>query len=331
MMDEATMITKRKDTKLRFYNRVRFKISAVLTIVVIPLLWWVAIQLANSESATIERLVIDQGRTAALAGAQAYALVLEMGIDSGDLKLEDLLDPKYEEIHYNIAVDHPRYHTKFDGYTDTHGIQLLQDKILDSSPNFIYASGMDHLGYVPTPHARYSQDPTGDPVKDAAVSRKKQKYQGAEQLNAAGFLANKLEPTLVQMYMRVPGGKTWDVAAEIRVKEQHFGAFRVGVRADQIATHQERFLQQVVFSFGFIMLSLILLTFGMVWYVLRPLETLTQAAFNFSTGAGVEELDEPIRPTSRDEIGMMATALNRVRISLRAAMVRIDLPRPMKE
>jgi HAMP domain-containing protein len=53
---------------------------------------------------------------------------------------------------------------------------------------------------------------------------------------------------------------------------------------------------------------------------MRPLEHLTSVANQISTGEG---LDQPIKPTTSDEIGQMAKSLNRLRASLQAAMGRL--------
>ncbi len=323
MFEKSTMIP-----TVTFYQRLGSRISLWLTAFVIPAVLFTAFKISDFETAKIEELVLEKGKTVALTGAQSYARILEAGIASGELKLADLLDPKYEEIKYPhitppLKLDYKRYHTQFDTYTDSHGIQELQDAILNSSPDYIFASGMDHLGYVPTPHKAYSDDPVGDPKIDGAKSRKKRKYEGATFAAAAGFLGDDNNPVLVQLYNRTPGGRTWDIAAPISVQGKHFGAFRVGVRFDRIDEHQSRFKKQLIFWFGVFGIAMIAITWFLLWLKMRPLEHLTKLATLYSTSEDAGGLAQPITTVRDDEIGGMARALNRLRVSLKAAMERI--------
>lgn len=216
-----------------------------------------------------------------------------------------------------IRVERRRYHTKFDGYTDTHGIQQIEDAILGSSSGFLYASGIDRRGYVPTPHRKYAEPPTGDVAHDRAVSRAKRKYDEPEQLAAAGYIGE--EPTIVLDYHRDTGEAIWDVVAPISVHGKHWGAFRVGVVRDQLDVRTA----DLVFALGRVLALAVLLLGVAIFFAthraIRPLRHLACTATLLSTTHDGAELERPIQVTSSDEVGQMARALERLRHSLRIA------------
>lgn len=290
------------------------KISLQLVALAIPLLSVAVWRATVDERTAVEEMLLDRGRVAALSGAAAYSAVLESGVDSGALTLADLLDPHYEEIQFPVPVEDKRYHTKFDHYTDTHGIQQIEDAVLASSREFIYASGIDVRGYVPTPHKKYAEEPTGDLVRDRAVSRAKRKYDQPLHLAAAGYLGN--EPTLVQDYHRDTGELVWDVAAPIYVKGKHFGAFRVGVVRGRVDVLTRALAIELARVLAVAVLLMGLAVFWVTRKSLHPLRELAVSAVSLSTTDDGSELRRKIRVTSSDEVGRIAKALDRMRLSM---------------
>jgi HAMP domain-containing protein len=65
-------------------------------------------------------------------------------------------------------------------------------------------------------------------------------------------------------------------------------------------------------------------TIGTMFFVvrraMRPIVTLTTVAEQISLG---EELDTPIKSESGDEIGLLTKAIDRLRVSMKAAMSRL--------
>lgn len=319
------------------------KMSLRLIAVAIPLLsiavWRASLDAAADEREAATELLVDRGRVAAVAGAAAYSSILESGIDAKEFTLEDLLHPDYSEISFvgvppcpkgaagmtpaPRCVEHKRYHTKYDGYTDSHGIQRIEDAILASSPDLIYASGIDVHGYVPTPHHKYDQTPTGDLLRDRKVSRGKRKYEDPEQLSAAGYMGS--DP-LVMDYHRDTGELIWDVVAPIDVKGHHWGAFRVGVVRDQVDIRASTLAASLAVDLARVLaVALLLLAITIFWsasVAMRPLRELACTATLLSTTHDGSGLQTPIRATSSDEIGQMAKALDRLRQSLRIAFQR---------
>jgi HAMP domain-containing protein len=244
-----------------------------------------------------------------------YGATLEAGIDAGFMTIGEVLDPAYEEIKGFDFGDNPRFHTKYDFYTDR-TVVGFQDRLLASSPDFLYAVGGDINGYTPTHDSKFQQPLTGDRTKDLSGNRGKRKFWTAMHQAAA----RNLEPVLVQNYVRDTGESAWDVSSPISVKGRHFGAFRVAVSKDSIAAHKRALLLQLTVVFGFLAVVTVGFIFVMLRRSMRPLEHLTSLANQISTGEG---LDQPVKASTSDEIGQMAKSLNRLRASLQAAMGRL--------
>lgn len=296
-------------------RKLSLKVSIVLAVITIPPMVAAAYFITANESTRIEERTIASGKVAAMAGARMYGIALEAGIDAGFMTIGDVLEPTYEEIKGFDFGDNPRYHTRYDYYTDR-TVVGFQDRLLESSTDFLYAVGGDMNGYTPTHDSKFQKALTGDRAKDLSGNRGKRKFWTAMHQNAA----RNLEPVLVQDYVRDTGETAWDVSSPIFVKGRHYGAFRVAVSKDSIAAHKRRLLVQLVVTFGFLTIITVGFIFLMLRRSMRPLEHLASIANEISTGEG---LDRPIRPSSTDEIGMMAKSLNRLRASLQAAMGRL--------
>ena len=298
-------------------RRLSLKVSLILALITIPPLVAAAYFITAREAARVEDLTIQSGKIAAMAGAKMYGATLEAGIDAGFMTINDVIEPTYEEIKgFDFGDNKPRFHTRYDFYTDR-TVVGFQDKLLASSPDFLYASGGDMNGYTPTHNSKFEQPLTGDHDKDLAGYRAKRKFSTPMHQNAA----KNLEPVLVQHYLRENTGElAWDVSSPIFVKGRHFGAFRVAVSIASIAAHRRTLLVELIAVFGFLAIVTIGFIFVMLWRSMRPLEHLASLASEISTGEG---LDQPIRATSSDEIGQMAKSLNRLRASLQAAMGRL--------
>ena len=296
-------------------RRLSLKVSIILALITIPPMVAAAYLITGREAQSLEALTINSGKIAAMSGAEMYGTALETGIDSGIMTLGDVFDPVYEEIQGFDFGDNPRFHTRYDFYTDR-VVLGFQDKILESSPDFLYAVGGDLHGYTPTHDSKFQRPLTGDRTKDLSGNRTKRKFSTPMHQRAAASLA----PVLVQGYSRDTGEAAWDISSPIFVKGRHFGAFRVAVSVASIAAHKHALLVELGVVFGFLAVVTIGFIFLMLRRAMRPLEHLAMIASEISTGEG---LDRPIKPVTTDEIGQMAKSLNRLRASLQAAMRRL--------
>jgi HAMP domain-containing protein len=176
--------------------------------------------------------------------------------------------------------------------------------------------GVDENGYLPTHNSRFQRPVTGDPQQDLSGNRTKRIFADPVGIAAA---KNK-EPSLVQVYKRDTGETMWDVSSPIFVKGKHWGGFRVAVSMERIEGRQRQLLLVLGGIFGIFTLVTIGALFLVVHGAMRPVVALTESARQIGLGEG---LDQPIKPRSEDEIGQLTKTIDRLRVSMKAAMERL--------
>jgi HAMP domain-containing protein len=194
-------------------------------------------------------------------------------------------------------------------------VLVFQDKFLDYQ-DFIFAVGVDENGYLPTHNTRFQKPLTGAPEKDVAGNRTKRVFDDPVGLAAA----KNLQPSLQQVYRRDTGETMWDVSSPVFVKGKHWGGFRIGVSMERIEARKAALLTTLVGLFAVFVLVTIATLFIVVQAAMRPVRALTEAAEAISMGDGLET---PIKTAAVDEIGLLTRAVERLRISMKAAMSRL--------
>jgi HAMP domain-containing protein len=194
-------------------------------------------------------------------------------------------------------------------------VLVFQDKFLDHK-DFLFAVGVDENGYLPTHNTRFQKPVTGDTEQDLAGNRTKRKFDDAVGIAAA----RNTEPTLVQVYARDTGETMWDVSAPIFVKGKHWGAFRVAVSMQRIADRMLLLLFTLLGAFAVYGLVTLSTMFLVVRGAMEPVKALTAAATKIGLG---EDLDTPIKTDEVDEIGKLTRSIDRLRLSMKAAMARL--------
>jgi len=295
-------------------NSLSLKVSLTLALVTLVLTSAVAFFITARQTRAMEELTLNKGKLAAALGAQTYSAMLEDAIDNGYLTVDEVFDSRYEPIKGYEFAGKTKYHTRFDFYTDR-VVLRFQDRFLESQ-DFVYAVGTDINGYVPTHNTAYQRPLTGDAAQDRAGNRTKRIFNDPVELAAA----TNREPSLVQRYEAEDGPTLWDVSSPILVKGKHWGGFRVGVSALEIANHKGELVAALAATFTVLGLFTVGLIFVMIRRAMRPLEVLATTAARISVGDGLEI---PISPSTPDEVGRMAKALDRLRASLKAAMARL--------
>lgn len=297
-------------------RRLSLKVSLLLALVSAPPMLIAAYVVTARETANVERLTFHTAQAAAISGARMYGAVLDSGVETGVLTLSDALDTNYQEIKGYEFGDAPKFHTRYDFFTDR-AVLGLQDTILRGSRDFLFVAGNDVNGYVPTHNSKFQPALTGDPAKDVQ-NRAKRKWTKLIQQNAG----HELDPVSMQPYKRDTGESAWDVSAPVFVKGHHWGSLHVGVSAAAIAENQRSLMLQLLVTLAILGAITTGLIYGVLRRSMRPLVQLAGLANDISTG---DKLDQPIKPTSDDEIGEMARSLNRLRASLQAAMQRLGV------
>jgi methyl-accepting chemotaxis protein len=155
--------------------------------------------------------------------AREVGQLLEQALAAGQVTESALFDKNYQPIPNTRPQ---KYHTGFDGLTDRL-LPPLQEGLVSSHQEMVYAIGCDTNGYVPTHNKRFSQPLTGDYEKDFVGNRSKRIYDDPVGKRCG---AHELQ-FLIQTYRRDTGEILHDISAPIYVKGRHWGGFRIGYRA----------------------------------------------------------------------------------------------------
>ena len=290
------------------------KVSLKLAVVVLVLTAGAAALITFHEERQLQALTLEKAKTAAILGARFYGATMEHAIDAELITVSDAFDRNYIPIAGYDWGKNPRFHTRYDAITDA-AVLTFQDKYLDD-PDFTFAIGVDENGYIPTHNTIFSQPFTGNPEHDV-LNNNKSKADYEEGIRAARNTAG----VLVQDYLRRRTGEwMWDVSAPVYVKGNHWGAFRVGVSKKRVAAAQRSLLALLAGLFGAFFVITIGSMYGVVRAAMKPVTDLTAVAEQISLG---ESLENPIKPRTTDEIGLLTKAIDRLRVSMKAAMSRL--------
>ncbi len=291
------------------------KVSVTLTVVLLALTAIAATYITVRQTHQMQELTLEKARVAAAIGAQQYGEMFDNAIDSGLLTVGDVFDRNYVEIKgFDWGKAPPKYHTRYDLATDR-AVLVFQDRFLDQD-DFVFAVGVDENGYLPTHNTRYQKPLTGAVEKDLVGNRTKRIFNDPVGLAAA----RNVEPLLLQVYQRDTGETMWDISSPVYVKGKHWGGFRIGVSMNRIEARKRALLLSLFGVFAAFAAVTIGTMFVVVRRAMRPVVALTAAADQISLG---EALEVPIQSDAEDEIGVLTKSIDRLRVSMKAAMNRL--------
>jgi len=281
------------------FRQLSIKITVILILVMGIIMSLFTIYFVGSRSTSMEQELLERGKMAVQTEAKMMEQVLTEAMKSGRFTETELFDESYQPI---PGTDPQKYHTRYDRYLDER-IQDIEDEYLKDE-QVVYAVLADRNGYVPTHHRKSSLPLTGDREKDRVGNRTKRIFNNPVELAAA----RNREPLLKQVYKRDTGETMWDLAAPVVVNGRHWGAVRLGFSMAKTEEKIAMLRMQIIGSMLCMLLLSSLTIFLVVRRVIRPLHTLTATAGRIAEG----ELDAEVTVESRDEIGRLAVALNRM-------------------
>ena len=292
------------------FKTISFKVAFLINTMLLVLMTVGTVLLVTFQDQKLTTQFMAEGKLMSLLGAKSVSRVIEEGIDNGAFTVNDAFDTDYVLI---PGFDPPKFHTKYDAYLDK-ALLSLQDEFL-KNPNCLFAVTVDTNGYLPTHNSKYQQPITGDKEKDKVGNRSKRIFNDPVGLAAA----HNQQEGFTQSYARDTGESALDISSPIFVKGRQWGNFRIGMLTASLQTaRKNHMLSLIALMFG----GLIVTTFGALFTVkiaLRPLTHLTTLASRMADG----DVEERIVATSKDEIGALADVLERMRISMKAAIDRL--------
>nr|WP_320050299.1 HAMP domain-containing protein [uncultured Desulfuromonas sp.] len=292
------------------FKKISVKVAVYVNVLLLIVMVFGAWFIIRQQSQHLEQQLLERGKSEAVLGARFTGRILEEAIDNGVFSVKDAFDTEYEEI---PGFEPAKYHTRYDFYLDK-ALLAIEDEFLKDE-SVVFAVAVDTNGYLPTHNTLYQQPITGDVEKDRTGNRTKRIFNDPVGINAA----RNLEEGFLQVYARDTGETMWDISAPIMVKGKHWGGFRIGFSLEKVNQQKEMLQQSLMLTLlGVLVISIISVVI-MVGNALKPLETLTQAALDLADG----KVDDEIKVESADEVGKLADALERLRVSLKAAMDRL--------
>lgn len=293
------------------WNKLAFKVAVLVNTVLLVVMAVGGWYLAGQQEASLEAQLRERGRMESLIGAKLVGRVLEEAIDNGALTLAEVFDRDYRLI---PGFEPAKYHTKYDTYLDK-AILTMQDEFLKDD-SIVFAAAVDAKGYLPTHNTRFQQPITGDVAKDLVGNRTKRIFNDPIGLKAA----RNLDEGFVQVYQRDTGETMWDVSTPIFVKGKHWGGFRIGFSLEKMAAAKLALRIKLAIVMAVILLVSTLLVVLTVQQAMFPLTKFTKVASALADG----DVNHKIDSNRKDEIGQLADVLERLRISLKAAMDRLQ-------
>lgn len=296
---------------LDFINKnLETKIIVGVSILLTAMVALAAAGLYGLQATGMEDRFFSKPKILSQIGARCVGQVIEEGIEKGIFSESEVFEPEYQQIPGFVP---PKYHTRFDAYLDRE-IAAFQDTFLKDD-DILYAVAMDKNGYVPTHNSRFRKAHAGDSRSDYLGNRTKRIFTDAVAVNA---VQNRLEG-LVQPFPFDALEDAWNISSPIFVNGKHWGAFTIGCRSETVP-EQKAVLFRMLLSGSLLFLGISLsVVFCIVRKAVRPLVDLTAKASHLADG----DIKRKIRSHQKDEIGQIADALERLRISLKTAMDRL--------
>lgn len=156
--------------------------------------------------------------------AKAIGQLFEAALADGRMSQQDLFSEKYTPV---PNTNPQKYHTPYDGFTDTH-LPAIQEPILVRHANILYAGAVDRRGYFPTHNKKYSQPLTGKYEIDLVHNRGKRIFSDRTGQRSG----SNSQSMLLQTYKRDTGEILHDLSVPILVNGRHWGGFRIGFKRE---------------------------------------------------------------------------------------------------
>ncbi len=293
------------------FDKISVKVAVLVNLVLLVVIAAGAYYVVKQQGESLEDQLLQRGRIESMIGAKLIGKVLEEAIDNGVFTVTAAFDTDYVLI---PGFEPAKYHTKYDFYLDK-AILAMQDEFLKDE-SVVFAVAVDRNGYLPTHNTRYQQPISGDQQRDLVGNRTKRIFNDPIGLKAA----QNTEPAFQQVYHRDTGETMWDISSPIYVKGKHWGGFRIGFSLQKIeAAKTELKNTLMAIMIGILLVSLVMV-FVVVNGALRPLTHFTRIAGELADG----KVEQKIEVRGRDEIAQLADVLERLRVSLKAAMDRLS-------
>ena len=293
------------------FARISVKVAVMVNLVLLVVIAAGSYYIVEQQGESLEGQLLERGRIESIIGAKLIGQVMDQAIDNGVFSARDAFDNDYQVI---PGFQPEKYRTRYDAYLDK-TILGLQDEFLKDE-SVVYAVSVDANGYLPTHNSRYTQPITGNQQQDLVGNRTKRIFNDPIGLKAA----QNTSPAFQQVYHRDTGETMWDISTPVFVKGKHWGGFRIGFSLQKIEAAKQVLTRKLIMIMAGILFISLFMVFVVVGAALKPLSHFTQIASDLADG----KVEQKIEVHGRDEIARLADVLERLRVSLKAAMDRLQ-------
>ena len=293
------------------FSKISVKVAILVTLVLSIVVVAGSYYIIKQQSDSLEAQLLERGKIESILGAKLIGRVIEEAIDNGVFSVNDAFDTNYVLI---PGFEPAKYHTKYDFYLDK-AILSLQDEFLKDD-SVVFAVTVDINGYLPTHNTLYQQPITGDQQRDLIGNRTKRIFNDEIGIQAA----HNTIPAFQQVYHRDTGVTMWDISTPIRVKGKHWGGFRIGFSLSKTEQAKQALQSKLLGIMAGILVVSLLIIFIVVDRALKPLTYFTRIASELADG----KVENKIEVKGNDEIAQLADVLERLRVSLKTAMERLN-------
>lgn len=318
------------------FKKLSFRLSFFLVILLGTIVSIFTGYLVNDRSKQLKDMMLQKGIAAAQTGAKVMSEILDNVVEHDIYSLNDLfndsLSPipfpdsillKYKKAGINDAqisnIQKYHYKTGLDLLLDTL-VVAIQDEFF-KDPEVEFAVLCDNQGYTPAHNTVYNFPLTGNYEEDNLKSRSKRIYYDG---NAA---QNDTAAYILEVYHRDTGEEMWKMSSPVFVKGKHWGTFRIGFSMRKTEEAINSLRKRLILMMSALLLITVVLLNRVTAFMMKPLDNLHQGVARLSKG----DLSYKIRLQSKDEIGDLAKAFNKMTNDLNDYIVDLKETTAAKE
>lgn len=281
-------------------NTLKTKNALILISVILPLLIGYLSYNFYQQSKVLKESLTQRGIILSKTGSATVKKLFEDALKDGKLTEDQMFDRKYQ---YIVGTSPPKYHTKYDAFTDQNLPQVQEAYVQDKM--VIYAVAVDINGYVPTHNLKFTQK-----SNSLEYNRTKRIFD-----DPVGNRANRnTKPYLFQEYQRDTGETLWDISTPIYINGKHWGAFRLALSIAETNRQIAANLQSNIFAGAVLTLALLFLAIYISNRISAPVKILQEEVQRVADGDW--SLIQPVG-SHRDELGSLVQSFSNMVIRMR--------------
>jgi serine phosphatase RsbU (regulator of sigma subunit) len=318
------------------FKKLSFRLSFFLVVLLGTIVSIFTGYLVEDRSKQLKDMMLQKGIAAAQTGAKVMSEILDNVVEHDIYSLDELFNDSLVPIPFPDSV---LIKYKAEGINDTQigniqkyhyktGLDLLLDTLVVAiqdeffkDPEVEFAVLCDNQGYTPAHNKVYNFPLTGNYEKDNLNSRSKRIYYDK---NAA---ENDSAAYILEVYHRDTGEEMWKMSSPVFVKGKHWGSFRIGFSMRKTEEAVSSLKKRLILMMSILLLITVVLLNRVTAFMMKPLAYLHKGVERVAKG----DLSYQIKISSKDEIGDLANAFNKMTADLNEYIINLKETTAAKE